>query len=300
MKINLNFLAILAGLALAVILPFFVYLVRSPVLIVTDQAFIGLYGKDRIRREASVSSRAMFRSVKTVVIANDAGDDIVRFAVDDVSKRPFCVIFPLRFARPAGLYREQYPEVPVILLEGRYPENSSPSAFGIGGGSSDGYFIYKTDIDADFYRAAVAAAVLDREKNGKIAVFFEPSIQRQAMEVFLKALNDVGKPLETMFFTSFSQFSEISDLSCVVLAGSGVEYLEKKTGIPVILFTWLDPSLIPEDVVLVVNDSPWAQAVQAVKMAKAGEGGALIRSKFELQKNKKFSRRALRKIQKMV
>jgi len=187
----------------------------------------------------------------------------------------------------------------VVILEGRFSENANPSAFALNG-STDGYFIYKTDINSDFYRAGIAAAVLDKEQNGKIAVFLEPSIQRQATESFLRALDDIGKPLETMFFTSFSQISDISELSCVVLAGSGVEYLEKKTGVPVIYFTWLDPYLVPDDVVLVVNDSPWAQALDAVKQAKAGEGTALIRSKFELQKNKKFSRRALRKILKMV
>jgi hypothetical protein len=298
MKINLNFLAILAGLALAVILPFLVYLVRSPVLIVTEQAFIGLYGEDRIRREASRSAFALFRPVKTVAVADDAGDGIVPFAIAEISSRPFCVLFPLRFSRSARLYHEQNPKVPVILLEGRFPENASQSSFGIDG--LGGYFPYKTDIDADFYRAGLAAAALDRGNNGKIAVFLESNVQEQAAASFLRALNDLEKPLETMFFTSFSQFSDISGLSCVVLAGSGSEYLEKKSGVPVIFFAWLAPSLIPEDVVLLVNDSPWAQAVRAVRMAAAGTSDGLIRSKFQILNKKNIDRRTLRKIMKVV
>jgi len=299
MKLNFGILAIIVVIAVLGAVPFLVYIARSPVLIVTEQAFIGLYGKDRIRREASRSSFALFRPVKTVAVANDSGDDIVPFAVDEVSSRPFCVIFPLRFARSARLYHEQNPKITVILLEGRFPENSNPSEFALSGGS-EGYFIYKTDINADFYRAGLAAASLNGDKNGSIVVFFDTRIQRQAREAFMEAINELENQPDTRFFTSFSQFYDISDLSCVVLAGSGAEYLEKKTGVPVILFSWLDPELIPSDVVLLVNDSPWAQVLEAVKRVKSGENQGRIRSKFELQKNKKFDRGILRKINKMV
>jgi len=300
MKINRKILAISAGAVLAALIPLLVFHARAPVLIVTEQSFIGLYGKDRIRDEASRSSFALFRPVKTVAVANDSSDDIVPFAIAEVSSKPFCVIFPLRFARPARLYHEQNPEIPVVLLEGRFPDNSTPSEFAIGSGGSDGYFIYKTDINADFFRAGVAAAALDEGKNGSIVVFLDSRIQRQAREAFMEAINELENPLEARFFTSFSQFYDISDISCVVAAGSGAEYLEKKAGVPVILFSWLNPSLIPSDVVLVVNDSPWAQVLGAVKMVKSGEKQGRIRSKFELQKNKKFDRGTLRKLHKMV
>jgi hypothetical protein len=295
MKINRKFLTIAASLALAAIIPLLVFHTRSPVLIVTEQSFIDLYGEARIRGEALRSSLALFRPVKTVAVTNDAGDDIVRFAIDDVSSRPFCVLFPLRFARAARLYRGQYPGIPVVLLEGRFPDNENPSAFAIDGDISD-YFIYKTDIDADFYRTALAAAALDKGKNGKIVVFLEPGLRRQAREAFLQALNDIESPLEPLFFTSFSQFSEMPDISCVVMAGIGSEYLDEKSGVPVIFFTWIDPSFLPADVVLVVNDSPWAQAVQAVKMSAAREEQGRIRSNFLLQNNKNIDRETLRKI----
>ena len=288
--INLKTAAAIAGIALAAAVIAAVFFTRSPVLIVSDNSFMRLYGETRTRRECSRISRALFRPVKIAAIADDAGDDIVQFAVEDISSRPYCVLFPFRFAEAAHLYREQNPLVPVILLEGRSAENDE-----LGSGDC---FVYKTDIDADFYRAGLTAAALDGGKNGKIAVFLENPVQTQAKQAFLKALNDLETPLETLFFTSFSQYLEISDLSCVVLAGAGSEYLEKNSGVPVIFFTWINPSLLPNDVVLVVDDSPWIQAVWAVRMAAARVEQGVIQSKFQILNEEKIGREILRKMKK--
>jgi hypothetical protein len=262
------------------------------VLIVTEESFIGLYGENRLKKEASRSSFALFRPIKTVTVANDAGEDVVPFAVSALSSKPFCVLFPLRFAHSAKLYHEENPQIPVVLLEGMFTESEYPSASYLGSDIS-GYFIYKTDISADFYRAGRVAAAFDNAENGRFVVFLQPSIRNLAKEAFQRALNDIGNQRETLFFTSFSQYSEISDIFCVVLAGNGTEYLEKKTGVPVIFFTWLDPSLMPSDVFLTVNDSPWAQVDQAVKLVKTGETRGLIRSNFQTIDRKKINRRLL-------
>ena len=279
MKIKPRIWALIAAGALAVIIPLIVFHSRSPVLIVTEESFIELYGKKRLKKEADRSSLALFRPLKTVVVANDAGEDIVPFAVSAVSSKPFCVLFPLRFARSAKLYHEQNPQIPAVLLEGMFPEDENPSASSIGDDTS-GYFIYKTDISADFYRAGRTAAAFDNAENGRFIVFLQPSFQIPAREAFQRALNDLENQRETLFFTSFSQYS----------AGVGAEYLEKKTGVPVIFFSWLDPVFMPSDVVFAVNDSPWAQAVQAVKLVKSGETTALIRSNFQAIDRKKINR----------
>ena len=298
MKQKLESLAVFAVLALALSSPFVIYLARSPVLIVTDVSFGSLYGGDRIRRETAFSSLLLYRRVKTVPVADDAGDDIVQFAVAEASSRPFCALFPLRFAQAARLYREQNPSVKVILLEGRYAEGSNPSEKAVGGNAGD-YFIYKTDIDADFYRAGLAAAILDGEKNGKTAVFLESHLQTQGKEAFLRALDDMEKPLQTSFYTSFSQFSGDPGLSCVVLGGIGADYLDKYSGVPVVFFTWMPPSLLPFDAVLVLNDSPWAQTVQAVRMAAAGMQSGQLRSKKLFLPGKDIDKRTLRKLRKI-
>jgi hypothetical protein len=117
-------------------------------------------------------------------------------------------------------------------------------------------------------------------------------------EIFLKGLYDRGILIETQFFNSFSQYTEMSDLSCVILAGMGFEYLEKKTDVPVIFFTWINPSLLPSDVVIVINDSPWAQVLQAVRMVGEGEKTGLIRSEFLVLNKKKFDKNVIAFIKK--
>ena len=283
---------IAAIIAFILLVSLIIFEVRSPVLIVTDQAFLPLYGQTRIRRETSIASLVLFRRVETVSVADDAGYDTVQFAVAGVSSSPFCVLFPMRFAQAARLYRENNPQIHVVLLEGRNGEGDGFSS--IGSSASD-YFIYKTDIENDFFRAGLAAAALDMGKNGKIAVFLESGIETQAKDAFLRAINSLEKPLETRFFTSFSAFNDIPDLSCVVLAGAGAEYLEQENGVPVIFMTWIDPFLVPDDVVIVVNDSPWSQAVEAVRMVTAGVGQGQIQSKFHILK-KDIDKEILRKL----
>jgi archaeosine-15-forming tRNA-guanine transglycosylase len=291
MNRKIIFLAVLAGIALAAAVPFIVFHARSPVLVVADNSIIQLYGSSRISREVFHSSLDLFRPVKTVAAADDSGDDMVQFAIAEVSSRPYCVLFPLRFAGAARLYREKNPQVRAVLLEGRSPENRETDVF-------QDIFTYKTDIEADFLRMGAAAAAIDGGKNGKIAVFMETQLQTRGKDAFLRALSDLEEPPAPLFYASYSQFSGISDLSCVVLAGAGAEYLENFSGVPVVFLTWIDPSLIPNDVVLVVDDSPWVQAPQAIRMAAAGLESGLIKSRFLVLNEKKIGAQALRKIKK--
>jgi hypothetical protein len=298
MKLRPKTIIIAASLAFLVLVIFIVFFVRSPVLVVTEISFAEIYGEKRLLSETAHSSFVLFRRVKPVAVADDAGDDIILAAINGASSKPFCVLFPLRFAKTARDYREKNPGIPVVLLEGRYPEGVNPASFAIGGNTED-YFIYRTDIFADFYRAGLAAAILDGEKNEKIAVFLESSIQTQAKEALSKALNDAGKPLQTYFFTAYSQFTGNQDISCVVLTGTGADYLDKYSDLPVIFFTWINPEMMPQDVVLVFDDSPWIQAVSAVRMAKAGMTKGQIPSKILFTGGKGVDRGASRKLRKI-
>lgn len=286
---------ILASLVLVFLGLTISYNVRKPVLIVTDQVFFSFYGEARIRRETRIASFSLFRKMLTVPVADDAGYDTVQFAIAEISSRPHCVIFPYRFGRAAGLYHEQTPGIPIVLLEGMYGENELPIAFG---SDPDEYYIYRTDIENDFFRAALAAADLDKVKNGTIVIFSDIRFQASLREAFSRASTHLERQLNTVFFTSFFQYSEISDISCVILAGAGTEFLENEENneVPVILFSWLDTSLMPENIVLVFNDSPWTQVVSAVRMVNARTNRGLIQSKFHVLNNVNINRRALRKI----
>jgi hypothetical protein len=280
-------IAIAAGIALVAAIPFVIFHARPPVLLVADMSFIQLYGESRIRRGNFRSSMSLFRPVKTVAIADDSGDDIVQFAVAEISPRPYCVLFPLRFSGAARLYHEQNPQIQVVLLEGRSPGKENDD--------SNGLFIYKTDIDADFYRAALAAALIDRENSGRILVLVESQLQKQCREAFSRAFTELERLYDPFLYTSYSQYSEINDLSCVVLAGIGSEYMENFSDVPVVFFSWIDPSVLPKDVVLVVDDSPWAQLNEAVRMAAAGLADGAIQSNFLVLNEKKLDIRALPK-----
>ena len=287
MKRKIIIIAVLAGIALAAAVPLAVFYTRPPVLVVADMSFVQLYGESRMRRENFRSSMSLFRPVKTVSVANDSGDDIVQFAITEISSHPFCVLFPLRFTGAARLYHEQNPQIQVILLEGRFLNNKS--------GDLNDVFIYKTDIEADFYRAGVAAALLEGENNRKIAVFVDNQLQKQCRDAFLSAFDEMEEPPDPLFYNSFSQYSEVPDLSCVVLAGTGSEYVENFSGVPVVFFTWIDPAMVPNDVVLIVDDSPWVQVPQAVRMAAAGLTDGSIVSNFLILNEKKIDARALPK-----
>jgi len=304
-------LIVAASLVLAVSLALAFLYTRPPVLIVTEQTFIDLYGKKRIRNEALLSSFFLFRLVKTVAVANDAGDDIVPFAVAEISIKPYCVLFPLRFVQSAQRYRELNPNIPVVVLEGRYPEGENPAEKALGADISE-YFIYKTDINDDFYNLGLVISALkpkeependdstpETEKNNQIAVYLDQNLT-QMKDIFLKGLYDRGVLMETQFLYYYSQKLEKTDLFCVILTGLGYDYLDKKAGVPVISFTWVDPFFLPSDVVMVINDSPWAQVRQAVGMVGAGQKNGLIKSEFKVLDRKKFDKGVISLIKKTL
>jgi hypothetical protein len=316
MKFNFKFklkpdkkTGIIAIIAAAFIIPLFIFYLRSPVLIVTELSFIEIYGKERLQNESFFTSLALFRYVKIVPVANDAGDDVVPFAVTEASIKPFCVLFPLRFAQSARLYKNLGLNVPIVVLEGRCLEEETP-AENILGEEKEDYFIFKTDINDDFNRIGLAVTAIkpkivkkqeesanENDKKGKVIVFLDYKLDKMK-DVFLRGLYERGELYETHFFNSFSQYLDFTDLHCVVMAGTGTEFMEKKTETSVLLFTWLDPALLPFDVVMTVNDSPLAQVRRAVKMVGSGVKRGSIKSEFRVLNKAKFSKKVIAIIKK--
>jgi len=271
-------LAILITLVLAVIIPVCTFLLRQPVLIVSETSSLTLYGEGRINRAVLLSSLSLFRPVKVVEVANNAGADIIRYAVAEISLRPYSVVFPRRFAQSAEIYQTQNPEVRTIVLEGRYTEDQI---------NREGVYSYSSDTESDFFRAGYAAAAFTESRIANIAVFIEPAQYSiygfQAEKAFLQGLDDLGSMANAYFFTSFSDFPEDLEISCIVIAGAGWEFLEGgSTGVPVILFSWLDPFMAPADIVLMIDDSPFAQLSDAVLLSEAGFGRGSIKSRFSV------------------
>jgi hypothetical protein len=284
-KLPVRTLIIAAGAVLSVFTVFIIFQLRSPVLILSEDTFNALYGTERLKNEIFHNSAALFRRVKLVTVANDAGEDIIPHAISEISTHPYCVLFPYRFVRSAKLYKDKNPDIPVIILEGRNA-----------GTSAEFDYKYKTDIENDLNKAGLAAFLIAAE--GKIAVFLESSIEKPVKDAFLRGL-DEEKAAETRFYTNYSSYDKNAEVSCAVLIGTGSEFIEGNAGIPVIMVSWLDPGFMPLNVVIIINDSPLAQVREAVRLFSAGEKEGKIGSEIITQKGKILDAGILRKIQKM-
>jgi len=279
---------LLAALAAATL--FFVS--RPPVLVVTDIPFAALYGERRILRRQVTASLALFRRVTPVMIADDASPDILIAAILYAYREPFAVLFPSRFFAVAERFHEEFPEITAVAFRGVNPVSEPPE----GGGSLK---VFGTDRETDLLRAGlfagamgfVMAAERDEEEE-------EPDPQRihvllhdrftspEGGELFAAAAAERDPDSAVVLASSPAHLPNMSAVSSIVVAGIGASVIEENPGIPTILFTWLEPTLLPGNVVAVFDDSHWALAVPAVRMAAEGVSFGAIPSKTLI-----FSRR---------
>jgi hypothetical protein len=258
--------AALAGVLIAMTIGGLVFYGQPPVLVVTDAAFIELYGKGRIRRERILFSLTLFRRVKPVITADGAGPDILVEAVSQASRHPYCVLFPSYLAAAADRFHLQFPETRAVILIGFSPPSGFPEPDGV-------LCVYRTDLETDLYRAGLFAGLLGLKKSSPDApktcfLLQDRYIQAQEREIFSRGLRESDPGATARFVNSPSDMpDDIESISCVVLTRSGAEYLEKNAPIPLILFTWLDPSMLPAETAAAFDDSTWALVVPAVRMA---------------------------------
>jgi hypothetical protein len=140
---------------------------------VNDRVFLEFYGRGRSRIEALSSSLKLFRRVKPVYVALNAGPDQVSLAVELAASKPHAVIFPYRLREGAERYFRDHPEVPAAVL--------GETTFAAGGTAGLSWFF--TDTPADLYRAgrlAALCALADTDAQegepvaGEILYFGEP------------------------------------------------------------------------------------------------------------------------------
>ncbi|MDR2211028.1 MAG: hypothetical protein LBO65_06115 [Spirochaetaceae bacterium] len=258
---------VLAGLVLVLTGIFFC---RAPVILVEDEAFTLLYGKKRAFSAALALSLALFRPVKTAVVAPGAGPDLAAQAAAGLSPRPWGVFFPYRYREGARRYLRNRPGFPVAVLAGRQGAEESPGAGGeplwIG-----------TDTGTDLYRAGAAAGILTK-KAGGTAVLYHTEPAEDQRRAFTGGFTGQGRPEGALVFVSQAGSAEDPALpgtpGCVVLAGEGGASM-REAAAPLVLFTWLDPALVPRQGMLIFDDSPWAQLGPALELLKKGENGAV-------------------------
>jgi hypothetical protein len=255
------------------------FFLRPPVLILNDVPFTALYGQRRVRLRQVQASLALLRRVRPVFLAEGAGPDMILFAIEAVSSRPYCVIFPLRYAEAAERYAGQFPGVMPILLEnaGAVPETRSLPRGAEKPAGEGRLRVIKTGRKTDFFRAGLCAGIIGG--GGRVFLFSDRYGDREA---FSGGLEEGGAGSPPVFFGSASSPDNFDDAVCMVFARSSAEILEKNPQVPLILFTWLDPALCPGETLLVFDDSPWALAVPAVKTARGMDTGGENRPETEI------------------
>lgn len=277
-----------SGLFLVLALPGLIFLFRSPVLIVTDAPFMEIYGASRIKQRQAGASFALFRRVKPAPAAENAGPDLIVFAVEAAASRPYGVIFPYRYADGARRYAARHPRVRVVILDSR-PDMDGDAAGPPERGRAAGEPAFvRTRRQDDFYRAGLCAALAARsrqvpatEKPGpggdaaagrEILVFQEQTLSPADKSALSAGLRARGAGIQPRFLNSPAEYEGVADASCVILTGGAAEYLNLNLKIPVILFSWLDPALTSRETFVIFDDSPWALAGEALRQAKRGEG----------------------------
>jgi hypothetical protein len=244
-----------------------VFFLRPPVLLVTDLVYDRLYGEFRGRKIQAETSLKLFRRVKTVRIAEDAGTDVAVFAVRSASKEPFCVLFPYRYYREAEQYVREYPAIPAAVLSGRVRDYQP---------ADSALAVVRTDTGEDYFRIGRAAAAFVRYAEDaleedtaprKVLLLRDDLVFADDLEAFHRGLEAEGYSLAPIEVWSGIEYTVPGDTACVVLTGAADFFLNQNSAAPVILFSWMDPALTDSTVKVVLDDSPWAQVVPAVEIA---------------------------------
>ena len=286
-------LAALIIVIAALAAPIVIFCIRPPVLVVTDAIFLALYGKSHLRQQRFAASVALFRRVKPVMVADGAGPDMVSIAVSKAARQPFCVLFPRNQAAAVLRFHEQFPETPVVLLSGLVPVPEIPSP--------DGFLcVYGVDRSVDLYRAGLFAGILANipskpvkkvEKQGKSAatppvsspktyvLWQDRHVKAPERELFSRGIREKDPEAVIIFVSSAVEMPDMKAISCTVLTGAGAEYLGKNPRMPLILFSWVDPAFAAREVIVLFDDSAWALAVPAVRMAVQNQAEGTIPSK---------------------
>jgi hypothetical protein len=283
-------LLVIAGVVGAVLAaPFAVFYARAPVLVVTELPFAALYGESRLKKERASAAFALFRQVKPVVIADGVSPDMVIYAINEVSRRPLCVLFARSQAVAALRFHEQFPEIPTLVLSGLVSTPELPPPDGI-------LCVYGTDRETDMYRAGLFAGIMGSARRNTASptkkneekppetpqtyVFWQDNFMpTEGRELFSRGIREKDPESNALFINFAEQMPDLKGIAGIILTGAGAEFLENNAPIPQILFGWLDPDIIPQEVIVQFDDSVWALTVPAVRMAMRRQAWGVIPSK---------------------
>jgi hypothetical protein len=235
------------------------YLMRPPVVLVVDDAFLMLYGQKRANMRRYLLSATLLRRVEFALVAQDADEDAPGFAVSAVSPAPFMALFPERYLNGADRYTAAI-EAAGLSGSTRTMAVDSGDGRGVSIGRAESLRI---DRETDLYRAGMCAAVL--AKGNTVAVYSQTALPQEHQDAFIAGLTAAGHAGEPLFARNTESVSAEGIGCAVMLSAINTSLLAVKQNIPIILFSWVDPEYTPGGVAVVFDDSLLAVAGQVAR-----------------------------------
>ena len=263
MKKKLTFLIIL----LAFIIIGINFYSRAPVLIVTDQSFISLYGSRRLWFRNVKTSIDLFRRVIPVIVHESSTPELIAISLSASSSSPHAVIFPYRYLEGALFYNEfvsneGLTEIKVFVTGERNILTSLPLD------------IIQTDLELDFYRAGLVSALYSSGKDVLIASSF--TLQSEYINAFRSGLEKSGFQGAFNVLYEYQDSPNFGNIGCLLIVGNAASFIIEDPSLPVILFSWMNPSFSPRNVKLIFDDSPWSLAAHALKNENSPINGQIL------------------------
>jgi hypothetical protein len=277
-----------------------VFMLRPPIVVITDDVFSAIYGARREHIKRIEMSARLFRRVKLTRISEGVEVDAVVLAAQDAGRGARAVLFPYRYYDAAIRYAAQNLKAAVVVLSGI---NKAKDGSVLPGSAA---ILYAgQDETADFYRAGLCAALISSREVHPVLF---PKIQDNDKTVLLIA-NERNSPESAGFFEqglrkegsdaycaikSMNDSYPLSDISCVTLMGQANNFLynSMENTIPLIVYSWIDSDFSSPNVKVIIDDSPLQLLPEIVKLLgrrdikarlRAGESTeALIPSTFKV------------------
>ncbi|WP_304223875.1 hypothetical protein [Gracilinema caldarium] len=216
---------------------------RPGVYIMTDEAELFIYGKNRAILQTLKASFSLFRPVIIVSMPSSADLDLQLTSIEKSAPPPGALIVPIRYQPAAEAYSKKHPQVDVIL-------------WGQGSASSfvNTFFV---DYAADISRAAGIAGPLASKTGLPPAIVFPLSFTEEYRNQLKQAFD------EGLLAYGFSQGAVVLEkgneaglsLSSMTLFPSDASL--QSIVAPIILFSGIRKDLLSKSVIAVFDDSPW-------------------------------------------
>jgi hypothetical protein len=237
-----------------------VFIVRRPVVVVTDAPFEELYGPRRAELQRRLASLRLFRRIIAAQVADSATPLAAADAAAAAAPRPACVVFPSRYEVGAVSFVERFAEVPAVIVgDGHASSNNEGTELQLR---------LHLDKGTDLYRAGRIAGLLCAE-GGRPLIFTESTANY--LGAFAEGLSDSAFIGEPIVLPPGAPPPSTTKIACVIAVDPASRRLPPELqGIPAVLFSWIDPDLVPSGTVAVFDDSVWATLVYAVRKALGG------------------------------